>query len=423
MKKVNKVISALLLGMLLCGCSNKAGVDTFADISNGKDTFNSGKEVLTAADLYQYIRQNYDSEISKTIVNSAMEKFLFSGDETVVNQYKTLYKKYLDEYFKSKFIDVSTYKLNDEFNEEKLVQYLKSESYTITCDSTTVNNLDSNYFSCDYSDYISKEVNYDIYLKMLKVKYILEEKSSLLDKSKARKLVYIQEAKDSSSTYTIRETFENYLKEIKNNYTDDNKSIMDSMKDIADSYKTKELEKISNDYEKISSSEDSSSYTYLKKFTTCGSKRCNIVEGKAYLEKQITDKEYLNTKIIIKSNTSDLFDSARNVLFGDSLEEYLYTIGDKKFLISPSFDQNTQASIKDAVVYDGSSNYYLIIVDVIDSNSQNFEDKVSVAELLIDSVSDSLALESCFKNINLSIYDKQIREYFISKYGEYENNQ
>lgn len=414
MKKINKVLSLLCLGMIIGGCTKSSSVDTFADISNSNEKFNLGKETLTAGQLYSYMREKDDSQISKIIANAIMEKALFSGDSA--QNYRSLYSKYLKEYFKSTFVESDTYKYNYEFSEDILVKYLKSESYSITCDSTT-DGLDTTYFSCNYSDYISKEVNYDIYMKMLKVKYILEEKTSLLDKNKARKISYFSESKNSD--YTTRTSFEKYIEDIKKNYDNEEKDVLTSMNEIADSFKLKDLEKIDTEYKKLSTYDDNSSFTYLQKYTTCGNKRCSIVEGKKYQEDLINSKKYLTSEIIIKSNTSSLFETARNILFGDNLNDYLYEVGDKKFLVSPSFDGNSEISLDDLVVYDGSDKYYLITVETIDSNTGSFEDKVSVAELLIDSVSDSTILSEYFKNTNLEIYDKQIREYFIKVYGDY----
>lgn len=414
MKRINKIISVLCFGLVLAGCTKSSNIDTFANISNTNEKYTLGKESLTAGQLYSYMRENNDSQISKILANSIMKKALFSGEDS--QDYIDLYKKYLNDYFKTTFVDSDSYKYNYEFNEQLLVKYLKSESYNITCDSLT-QGLDSTYFSCDYSDYISREVDYDIYMKMLKIKYILEEKPTLIDKNNARKISYFSESK--SSDFTTRSKFEKYISDIKKNYDDENKDVLASMTEIADSYKLSDLEKITTEYEKLSTYDDNSSFTNLKKYTTCGNKKCTIVEGKTYQEKLIQDKEYLTTEIIIKDNTSSLFESARNALFSNNVNDYLYEVGNKKFLVSPSFDKNTEIGLNDLVVYDGSDKYYLVTVEIINSNSSTFEDKSAVAEMLIDSVTDSTILNLYFKDIDLDIYDKQIREYFIKTYGDY----
>ena len=56
---------------------------------------------------------------------------------------------------------------------------MRSESYAVVCEKTNDTSFDREYeiyddyveykkhFTYDYSDYIGKELNYDIYLKML----------------------------------------------------------------------------------------------------------------------------------------------------------------------------------------------------------------------------------------------------------------
>lgn len=417
MKLAKKIGLFLCLGLIVgvTGCSANKSAHTTANISNSEEKIAVGESSLTIGEIYNYVRKNNDSQISELIINEIMKKSLFSGEDT--ERYKNLYKKYLNDYFTTTFVENSTYQYDEKFDEDILVNYLKSESYAISCDGNPTEGLNATYFSCDYSDYISKEVNYDIYSKMLKIKYILDEKTSLFDKSKARKVYYYTESRDSS--YTMRETFKEYLKTIKDNYDTTGKDVIDSLKEIGDSLKAKDLEKITTEYNKISTYDDNSSFTNLQKYTTCGTKRCSIVEGKKYQEDLILEKEYVKEEIVIKTNTSILFENARNLLFSDGINDNLYEIGTRKFLISPSFDGYSDADINDVVIYDGSGNYYLVVVETINSNSSNFEDKVAVAELLIDTISDSTVIDHYISTNNLEIYDKQIREYFISKYGDY----
>jgi hypothetical protein len=109
------------------------------------------------------------------------QKIDFSKDEM-----KTLYKKYLNEYFNKTFVENRSYQLNGEFNEEILYRYLLNEGYLVKCGSgVSSGDLDSTIFSCDYSDFIKRELEYDIYLKVLKVKYVLEDKPDMINKSDA----------------------------------------------------------------------------------------------------------------------------------------------------------------------------------------------------------------------------------------------
>ena len=129
-------------------------------------------------------------------------------------------------------------------------------------------------------------------------------------------------------------------------------------------------------------------------------------------------KEYYKTEVVVKNNETILYEDARELLFKDDVEDYLYTIGNEKYLMSPAYAEKDSPRVNDIIMYDASGkNYYLATVKVIDSSS-SFEDKALVAEILLDKISDSTVLSECIKAAKLNIYDKDIREYFESKYGE-----
>ena len=115
-----------------------------------------------------------------------------------------------------------------------------------------------------------------------------------------------------------------------------------------------------------------------------------------------------------------MYEEARDVLFSKNINNYLYEIGNAKYLISPAYINDEVNSMKDVILFDSStSTYYIVIVEVLDSNTENFDDKVSMAELLIDNVSVSNVLDYYFEKSEVEIYDKNIRELFISTYGEF----
>lgn len=418
MKKKSFIVGCLMLSGLIVGCScNKATNDTFANVSNENNAVVSSRgNKLTIGEIYEYILANEKDNVSKNILVEMLEKQVNLEDAKM----KSLYERYLNEYFTQTFVENDNYKFNGEFDETLLVEYLKSESYIISCgEGVNSGLLNNSIFSCNYSDYINKEVNYDIYMKMLKIKYILEEKSDLINKNDARRVTYYTIAKGSDDN-EVREKLEEYVASIAVNYNSSDEELIRNIFDIAESKRKEDLKKISDEYAYLSTSQDSSSgYTYLNKFTTCGSKRCSIEEGKEYQEKLILDKDYAVTKIVTNDNSEVLYDGARKLLFSENINDYLYKVGEGEtavyYLMSPAYLDNNDKRINDIIHYD-SSNYYLTTVEIINSQS-SFEDKVAVAELLIDKISDSTIYDYCFEELDVEIYDKDIREYFESKYG------
>ena len=157
MRKFKLILSCLCLSVILCGCSKK-NIDTYADVSGANVALNNSKgDVLTVGEVYDYIRKNDDEEISKNIMKKIIRSELDFNDSNIVD----LYKKYLNEKFMDTFVESETYNYDGEFSEELVVKYLRSESYEISCGSDVESYLDSQYFTCDYSDYIEKELNYD----------------------------------------------------------------------------------------------------------------------------------------------------------------------------------------------------------------------------------------------------------------------
>ena len=116
-------------------------------------------------------------------------------------------------------------------------------------------------------------------------------------------------------------------------------------------------------------------------------------------------KEYTTSDVVVKSNTSVLFEAARKVLFSENVENYLYTIGDKTYLINPASYNENDKRPSDIILYEGTtssghsstSKYYLAEVEIIDSNSE-FEDQAIIAEMVLNKISDADIFENCFEN-------------------------
>lgn len=414
MNKKGFIAAFLVLIGLVSGCS-KDKVDTFADISYKNELISTNRgEKFTAGQVYDYVLNNQKDSVVKGILQKIMKENINFENADMQN----LYKKYLNEYFNSKFYENSAYKYDGQFNEELLVNYLKSESYNIVCgQSANSGLLDNSKFTCDYTDYIEKEVNYDIYLKILKIQYIIDENPQLIDKNNARRITYYSVSKGSDDT--ARKNLEEYVKSMEDNYLSEDDNLVKNIFDVAEKKREEDLKKLDEEFAKVFTSSDSS-YSSLIKFTTCGDKRCSVEAGKAYQEDLIIKQKYYDSKVVIKNNTEVLYEAARNLLFSDDVDSYLYKIGNVNYLVSPAYGTDELKNVNDIIMFDSSSSkYYLSTVEVIDRTS-SLGDKILVAELLVDKVADSTIFNDCFENIEIEIHDKSIREYFETKYGEIE---
>lgn len=415
MRKIKMILSCLTLGLIVCGCE-KPAVDTYADISNPSTAVNVGKGgQLTLEQIYSYIRENNDNEISENIMKTIIRSELDFSDEDILD----LYNKYLNQEFKKRFVDSGSYNYDGEFDEELLCKYLRSESYNVDCVPVSDSPLDSKYFTYDYSDYIEKELNYDIYLKMLKVQYIVDTQPKLLNKSKGRLVEYYSVSRSSSTDIDTRKTLEEQLNEILKSQSDEKPKDLGYLGELK---RNKEMETIDEELEKIFTSSDDT-FKYLAKYTTCGNKKCTLGQGEDYQKELVQNKEYYSSEVVKGDNTSILFDKAREVLFGNNIADYLYDAfgNNETYLLSPAYenDGKSEPNLNDIIIFDGSSTYYVVKVKIIDAVTEDFAEKAMLAEMLLDSVSESDLYEHYFKEVDVEIFDKQIREYFVSKYGEY----
>jgi len=220
---------------------------------------------------------------------------------------------------------------------------------------------------------------------------------------------------------------EQYVSYLKSNYNSNDDELIKNIEEVANDKRKQELQKIDDDFKKLpteTSDGDDTSFTYLAKFTNCGNYKCSVEEGKAYLEKQVAT--YYDSKIVIKSDTSVLYEAARALLFSDSIEDYLYKIGDnengyKYYLVSPVYENDENYELTDIILFNNTSSsltYYLVEVEVIDTESTEI-DQALAAELLISKISDSLIFDYYFAESDIEIYDKEIRDLFVSTYGDY----
>ena len=186
MKKKFKLLSSALLAFTVAGCSCSAGYNvTLNDSSN---VISGGKTsiTLTTQDVFDYV-----ADVGSTIYNKAFilemvktalkEKSGYSANElTATYNYKL--KKIFEEYMEDE-----DYMIGGVFDEEMLVAELRSEMGNIgdpiPGGTGPTYELGLKY---DYSKYISTELDYDIYMELLKEDYIANNKSSILNKSKSR---------------------------------------------------------------------------------------------------------------------------------------------------------------------------------------------------------------------------------------------
>lgn len=422
MKKIIKLLSLGLLTFSLAACScNKDEENYVSQLENSSQVINGSKTSIefTTQDIYNYIRENSTENVNKTFLTMLMENLL-DLENNATN--KTSYNLKVKKYFKDTYLDSDTYKVNGVFDEEILASTLESKLYVVDrvnlpTSGPTVE-LGLKY---DYSDFIKRGLNYDIYLQILKGEYILNEKKSLLDNSKTR-IISIYSNDDLDEMEKIVEDL------FKGEYENLNALTASKKQEEIDELRRQYCSNLGlypdSDYEGTCSASTSSS-TYdsaLYKFTVCeNGVRCAPSEGLAYQIKLVNEKEYLTEQVVNKNTTDILYPEALSQLFRSDVEDYLHEVidGEDPFLADWLYNHNKEFSQRDIILTTGpDSTAYLVTVRVVDSNSTSLEDKEEALSLLLDKVSDASVLLHYLENEDIKIDDPTLSEYFNSLVGK-----
>ena len=93
----------------------------------------------------------------------------------------------MKKYFEEKFINDDTYKVNGEFSEELLVEAQRGQMAQVGDPITGATGITYDLgLKYDYSKFIYNNLDYDIYMELLKEDYIANNKDTILNKSKSR---------------------------------------------------------------------------------------------------------------------------------------------------------------------------------------------------------------------------------------------
>lgn len=419
MKRFAKLLSLLFVACSLtaCSCSKESTINSTLENSTNVISGSKVTTGLTTQDIYKYIRENEVEDVNKIFLTYLMSNVLNIESST---SKKTTYNLKIKQHFEDNYLNKDEYKVNGVFNEEVLASTLETQLYIVdkvnkpTSGATVELGLEYNY-----SDYINRKVNYDIYMEMLKEDYILTNKKSVLDNSRTR-IISIYTAEDVEEAEEIVEgLFEGEytnLKEIADS------KIEDAIKDLGMQY-CQQLG-LENDYYEGTCSASQSSSTYdsaLYKFTVCeNGERCSPNEGLEYLVAQERKKVYVSEQVVNKNTTDVLYTEALEQLLRSDVEDYLHKVidGQDYFLVNGLYNEDEEFSNKDIILSSGpDSECYLVTVRVVDSNSTNPLDKEQALSLLLDKVSETAVLIHYLEDLDVEVTDPAIAEYYNTLKG------
>ena len=106
-------------------------------------------------------------------------------------------------------------------------------------------------------------------------------------------------------------------------------------------------------------------------------------------------------------------------MFRTDVKDNLYEVieGKDKFLIKWLYNGSTTFNEKNIILFDGgSSTYYLVTVRVVDSTTQDVEDRERGYAELLDKIGET-ALIDYLEDLNIEITDPTLKDYFNKLIG------
>lgn len=424
MKKLLKGLGLSLCAVLLlagCSCNKDEDNSVKANISNGENKIVSGLK----NDAKDYDLQDVYDALKATNANQTTANKLIEilGDLEIMSNptWKTRYNAKLTEKLKE-LVENETYFEDGEFSENLLKTVLRSKLYDVTCVAGEDKEPLTDELTCDYSDYITKEINVELITELLKEKYVYDEvlknKQDLLTSKKIRVVEYIS----LSSSHEDVVTFIN--DEVNKLGTEVEQNKKYGLADIAAAWEAKLLAEVVTDSEKIGTDEDSS-FTQLKDFT--GGYYYDVSEGLKIKEKAIKDKDYYN-RVVITSDSNSILNSTliERILSSDIVSENTdktYNVEGVNYVVNPLADSKIDRN--DIIIKDTSNGlYYVVSVKVIDAATNDGSEQGN--ELVYDAVKVLATNTSLVSNnlnyyleknkTNISVHDEEIYEYLKTLY-------
>lgn len=427
MKKGFKLIFSALLALTLVGCSCDKGYNV--KLSESKEVISGSKlnETITTQDLYDYISGTNSSAKNKAFILELIKVILKEKSGYKANELTSTYNYKLKKYFEEKFINDDAYKVNGEFSEELLVASLRGQMAQVGDPITGATGITYDLgLKYDYSKFIYNNLDYDIYMELLKEDYIANNKDTILNKSKSRIITVYSTENLEDMEEIVQDIFSGEY---------------DSLEDLEETKRAEAREEVGrqycenlgipNDYyldengDRIEScSPSKSSYdSALSKFTTCAnSTMCSLDDGLNYQIRLANETKYLKEELINKDSTEVLYENLLNQLLRDDIKDMFVSnqkmediFGENyaelgNFVVTRTADLNS-FDPKDIIHASGpDSTCYIVLAKVVDSTTTNIEDKQMALEKLHSKVSETSVLLHYVDDMNVELLEETLKE-------------
>ena len=420
MRKFNKIVSTLLLGLMVAGC------DVEALPKDYEETYGA----IDMQDVYDSVRNSQgEAALYNQVINTIAEKEI-----TVAGRTQELYSRIqekIDDLIEDSYTDVDYdlypadgYKT---IEEDKLRTYHLSQGYKLgNGDSTSdVWNAEKVLTGAAVNTYISEKLKTEVLTSMLNEQFIHDRKANSLYKTKQfRQIEYVYvDFNAETDDYNDIVKFDKDLRE----------GTITDLKEIETEWKTHKKAVILENAKKAGDPELDEDNKYYSEFTACGDSVRVCANQKMY---NVDETEYYTEPKIYTNTDSPLLSAMTDTLFSSTFDyedENVFTVtsgGTTYYYLKAQSDVelNTESLIN---VDTNSNKYYFVrfaIVENGDPTKTTYEGitteyegqtvPYAIAQTLAKTASNySNCIIFYLNKYNLAINDDKFFEYVYDTYG------
>ncbi len=421
MKKNFKWISLPIISLLITGCSSHVIGPSFGTttiVNDGANITNTNYQ-----EIYDRIYAGFGGEFSaKEIVDLIARQVLSEAGRTQEEIDERVNEK-LDAYYSD------SYKVDGIFYESLLINGLKKQGYSVVCsdddvpyvgtkDGFTGYNKLSSVLACDYSDLVSRKLEPEIRVELLKEEYILSQRASFLSSKTIRKVEAFRiNPKNSSIASQFTSLFEAAIMagiDEDTSFTD----VVVQANGLEDQWKVQKIAELDENFGMIDP--DSTFYidpngvgvteaqkadikTRINTYSANGS--YSIYHGYNLAKRVIEDTSFLVSKVGT-SDDATIIDSVIDPLLKKSASTI--ELDDNGMLTSP-FDSTS-------IVLKSGSDYYFVHVTLIDATSNTSLKREAARALAQTSGNVRNAITYYLEQFNVKAYEQSIYDYINEQY-------
>jgi len=366
-KKLLKSLLSLSLLTVICACSSESKVKAYP--SDKEETIGSTEMSTIYSTLYDELGSS--AAFDKVLLEIAKKEVKESRNAELYERINEKMENLIDS---TTYTDYTDYTLDSEgevvgaFDEEKLVNYLRSEGYEVDSDSAEdcwdaeavlTGKVTNTYISDYYYPMVMKE--------MLNEEYIVSQQASKIKNARYREIEYVYIDFDKENPQEIYDRVDAFEEKIKTSET------TVDLKELADDWKKYQKEQLDYKAANINNPEVDKNKDFASTFTCSFTK--DVETCLKSLKLSIDQTEYYSEKEFYSNSESTILNSnMRDIIFSSKVLEKIGEGENETYKnVYEAPDGSLYLKKDDSIINTDSTNnrYYFVRINVIDSDEVN----------------------------------------------------